>query len=171
MGHKIGGFFLGTHHGFTILLLFMFAPAFIGSLMIAEQIQSRYFPIVSDFVVTGKHLNDKGDLVISGNFEKNFEDSTCIFRGLKWSAPKVVQSGKLHRPVLSADYGDRLKVETNNNRPKGVQYFHDWTIKTGIYPDRTFVTAESIHDCGIWSFRLKGLRTKLPAITLPKRPK
>ena len=106
--------------GWRLLAGLLFGGAAVTGVLATKEIERRFFPVVTDFVVTQSIVEGRS-LLIWGTFEK---DRDCKF------VEATAQVGAIR---LDLEYQDK-HVNRTENRAVGLQTFGPWKITPGIYP-------------------------------------
>lgn len=106
--------------GWWLLAGLLFGGAAVTGVLATKEIERRFFPVITDFVVTQSIVEGRS-LLIWGEFEK---DRDCKF------VEAAAQVGAIR---LDLEYQDK-RVNRTENRAVGLQTFGPWKITPGIYP-------------------------------------
>ena len=98
----------------------LFGGSTATGILAIKEIESRFFPVITDFQVT-RSVVQGGSLLIYGTFEKSRD---CKF------VEAAAQVGAIR---LDLEFQDK-RADQTQNRAVGTQTFGPWRITPGIYP-------------------------------------
>lgn len=119
--------------GWWLLSGLLFGGAAATGVLAAKDLEHRFFPVLTDFVVT-RSMADDGSLLVYGTFNKVRD---CKF---------VEATAQVGAVRLDLEFLDKRAGQVAN-RQLGPQTFGPWKITPGLYP----ITLVARHAChALW---------------------